>query len=74
MKRPFVANRKLNELYKQEQNKYMMYRIGNAKSSVKMDCPESFLFFRKTHKTKPKRNICNLNIYIIFIIKSFHIF
>ena len=71
MKKPFILNRKLNDIHKQEQNQYMMQRIGNVKSSIKMDCPESFLFFRRTHKSKPKRNIRNIYIYLILYIIIF---
>lgn len=60
MKKPFILNHFLNDKYKREQNEYMMKRIGNAKSSIKMGCPESFTFYKKSFKkNRPKRNICN---------------
>ena len=58
MKRPFILNPILNDMFKREQNQYMMRRIGNAKSSIKTDCPESFSFYKKNfRKNHPKRNI-----------------
>lgn len=60
MKRPFVLNARLNEIYKSEQNQYMANKLQNAKPLVKINCPESFIFYKKNfHKASSKDNISN---------------
>jgi hypothetical protein len=46
MRKPFVLNTRLNEIYNSEQNKYMAKKLENAKSIVNSKCPESFLFYK----------------------------
>lgn len=59
MRKPFILNPRLNEIYKSEQNKYMATRLEKAKPLVKIDCPESFLFYKKQfHKPASKESIC----------------
>ena len=48
----------LSRSYKREQDKKLVNRIKNAKSSINNNCPESFNVFRKLHN---KANI-NSNI------------
>jgi hypothetical protein len=61
MKKPFVLNAKLNEIYRREQNQYMLRKLNQAKATINMNCPESYNFYKKTfHKSKPKENLSNL--------------
>ena len=65
MRKPFVVNARLNEIYKSEQDKYMARRLGNAKSLVNSKCPESFNFYKNNfHKFGLKESKC-MYLYII---------
>ena len=51
-------NARLNELYKNEQNKYMAYKLENARPRVNIRCPESYLFYKNQfHKKGAKDNL-----------------
>ena len=59
MKRPIVFNTKLIEIYRIEQNQYMLKKLNKAKATINMNCPESYFFYKKTfHKSQPKENLC----------------
>ena len=62
MRKPFILNARLNDLYKSEQNKYMAKRLENIRASINSSCPESFIFFNSNNfrKPTPKFSICNL--------------
>ena len=61
MKKPFVLNAKLNEIYRREQNQYMLRKLNQAKATINMKCPESYNFYKKTfRKSQPKGNLSNL--------------
>ena len=58
MKRPIVFNARLNELYRREQNQYMLRKLNQAKAIINSKCPESFNFYKKTfHKSQPRENL-----------------
>ncbi len=58
MKRPLILNPKLNEIYRREQNQYMLRKLNKAKAMVNDNCPESFKFYKKTfHKSQPRENL-----------------
>lgn len=50
MKKPFVLNSRLNEIYRREQNQYMLRKLNKAKASVNSKCPESFNFYKNKFK------------------------
>ncbi len=59
MRKPFVLNARLNEMYKSEQDKYMARKLESAKPLVNSRCPESFIFYNtKFHKFGPKESLC----------------
>lgn len=60
MRKPFILNARLNELYKNEQNKYMAYKLENARPRVNIRCPESYLFYKNQFHKKGARD--NLGI------------
>ena len=58
MRRPFILNNRLNDLYRSEQNKYMANKLENAKPRVNSKCPESYIFYKNQfHKRNPKETI-----------------
>ena len=58
MRKPFILNARLNELYKSEQDKYMAKKLENAKPLVNSRCPESFSFYRNEfHRFGPRENL-----------------
>lgn len=58
MRKPFILNARLNDLYKSEQNKYMANKLENAKPLVNAKCPESFMFYKNQfHKKNSKQNL-----------------
>lgn len=58
MKRQFVLNTKLNEIYRREQNQYMLKKLNKVKASVNSKCPESYNFYKKTFKKfQPRENL-----------------
>jgi hypothetical protein len=52
MRRPFVLNARLNDLYKSEQNKYMANKLENARPLVNVKCPESYIFYKNQFHKK----------------------
>ena len=59
MKKPFVFNTRLNEIYKSEQDKYMARKLGSAKPLVNSKCPESFNFYKNSfHRFELKDSKC----------------
>jgi hypothetical protein len=42
MKKVFVYNKRLNEIFKYETNEYLKEKIQKAKSFINIKCPESF--------------------------------
>ena len=60
MRKPFILNMHLNEVFKLEQDELMAKRLKKAKSTVNVKCPESFVFYNSYfHRPGPKDNICN---------------
>jgi hypothetical protein len=59
MRKPFILNARLNELYKSEQDKYMAKKLETAKPLVNSKCPESFHFYKNNfHRFNLKDNKC----------------
>ena len=42
MKKEYVFNKRLNEIFKYEVNEYMKKKIKKARSFINIKCPESF--------------------------------
>ena len=63
MKRPFILNERLNAIYKYEQNLYLHNKLKNAKPSIRINCPESFKFYKKTFGKCNKENLSKLIIF-----------
>ena len=61
MKRPFIFNERLNAIYKYEQNLYLHNKLKNAKPSIRINCPESFKFYKKTFGKSNKENLSKFN-------------
>ena len=61
MKRPFILNERLNAIYKYEQNLYLLNKLKNAKPTLKIHCPESFKFYKKTFGKCSKENLSKFN-------------
>lgn len=60
MHKPFILNMRLNELYKNEQDRYMAKKLETVKASVNSRCPESFIFYNSNfHRPTPLFSICN---------------
>lgn len=58
MKPQLILNRKLNKINYIEQNKILTNKIRKAKSSLNLQCPESFTFFKSKHfKNGSPKNI-----------------
>ena len=68
MRKPFVLNARLNELYKSEQDKYMARKLESAKPLVNSRCPESFVFYANFHRFGYKDNKSMLFIYLYNLI------
>ena len=47
MKKEYIYNKKLNEIFKYETNELMREKIKKAKSFVNIKCPESFSSVRQ---------------------------
>ena len=59
MRKPFVLNARLNDIYKSEQDKYMAKKLGNAKPLVNAKCPESFTLYKNQfHRFGQKDSLC----------------
>ena len=61
MKRPFILNERLNKIYKHEQNLYLHNKLKNAKPTLKIHCPESFKFYKKTFGKCNKESLSKFN-------------
>ena len=59
MKRQLILNRRLENINYKEQNDIMTNKIRKAKSSLNLQCPESFTFFKSKHfRNGNWKNIC----------------
>ena len=67
MQKQYILNRKLNNRHKQKQNELLSLKIQRAKSSLDLNCPESFTFFKTQIKEGLTKNKCNYFIYISYI-------
>ena len=60
MQKQYVLNRKLNIINYHKQNNLLHHKIIRAKSSLNLQCPESFTFFKskefRNGLSKNKRN------------------
>jgi len=63
MKKPFILNEKLNQIYRYEQNLYLHNKLKNARPAVSINCPESFKFYKKTFGKAKKENLGKYNNY-----------
>ena len=69
MKRQLILNRRLDNINYIEQNNILANKIRKAKSSLNLQCPESFTFFKSKHfKKGQSKNICK-KIYKYNILK-----
>ena len=59
MNNQYILNRKLYNLYQQEQNNYLKLKIKKAKSFIDLKCPESFSFYKNKFKESQPKNKCN---------------
>ena len=58
----------LSRSYKREQNKKLVNRIKNAKSSINNNCPDSYNVFRRLHnKSQINSNLSKKIFYNFFI-------
>ena len=55
MQKQYVTNRHLNEIHKNEQNKYLIRKLEKSKSSIDLECPESFNFYQNEFRLKLKK-------------------
>jgi hypothetical protein len=60
MQKQYIFNRRLNNHYKEEQNKLLSKRIKKAKSSIDISCPESFAYFKTHFKEGLSKNKCKI--------------
>jgi len=58
MIRQYILNRRLNNLYKKEQNNYLSDKIKRAKSLLNITCPKSFEFYKNEFKAGLTKNTC----------------
>ncbi len=66
MKRQFTLNRRLDSINYKEQNTLLTNKIRKAKSSLNLQCPESYAFFNSKHfRNGQWKNICKKNKYNI---------
>ena len=60
MQRPIVFNRHLNSKWSSKNNEIMVEKLRNIKSTVDMECPESFKFYKtQFHKTAARNTKSN---------------
>lgn len=59
MQKQYILNRKLNSRHKQKQDELLSEKIHRAKSSLDLNCPESFTFFKTKFKEGLTKNKCN---------------
>ena len=69
MQKQYILNRKLNIQHKKEQNELLSYKIKRAKSTLDLNCPESFHFFKTKFKEGLTKNKCT---HIIFITSVYY--
>jgi hypothetical protein len=67
MQKQYILNRKLNNRHKQKQNELLSLKIQRAKSSLDLNCPESFTFFKTQFKEGLTKNKCNYFFNISYI-------
>lgn len=79
MRKPYISNIKLNKIYNEEQNKYMLKKLGKTKASINNKCPESYTFYSTFHKPEQSKDLLgtskfylylNLKLYYFFIYYS----
>ena len=58
MKKQYILNRKLNIRNKKLQDELLFNKIKRAKSSLDLNCPESFIFFKTQFKEGLPRDKC----------------
>ena len=59
MKRQLILNRRLDNINQKEQNDILTKKIRKAKSTLNLQCPESFTFFKsKQFRNGNWKNIC----------------
>ena len=67
MKRQLILNKRLENINYIQQNNILTNKIRKAKSSLNLQCPESFTFFKSKHfRNGQYKNICK-KINIIFL-------
>lgn len=64
MQRQYILNRRLHNMYNDEQNKYLNSKIREAKSYIDLNCPKSFKFYQKEFKEGLTKELCK---YILLI-------
>jgi hypothetical protein len=69
MKKEYIYNKKLNEIFKYETNELMREKIKKAKSFVNIKCPESFSSARQQNlRNQFIKNPCKKIIQLIYFI------
>lgn len=58
MQKQYILNRKLDIRHKKKQNELLSLKIQRAKSSLDLNCPESFTFFKTQFKEGLTKNKC----------------
>ena len=58
MQKQYILNRRLNFRHKKEQNELLSLKIKKAKSSLDLNCPESFTFFKTQFKEGLSKDKC----------------
>ena len=60
MIKPIFLNETLHAIHRLEQNLYLHNKLKNARPAVSINCPESFVFYKKTFSKGKKDNLSNL--------------
>jgi hypothetical protein len=69
MKKEYIYNKKLNEIFKYETNELMREKIKKAKSFENIKCPESFSSARQQNlRNQFIKNPCKKIIQLIYFI------
>ena len=62
MKRKLILNRRLENIENLEQNNLLTNKILKVKSTLNLNCPESYTFFKSKHfQNGHWKNICKNN-------------
>ena len=62
MQKPYILNRRLNNIYNNEQNQLLSLKIQRAKSTIDLNCPESFKFYKTQFREGLTKNKCKYNL------------